>query len=151
MRPASPAENVTILGISTADISRLGGTWPPDGTRTIAARSVPPATSTIKGANSLSEEDLMQKRRERLQEYLSTASSRPPSAPTRFLHWPPASKKRTPVWSVALTSVLTEQDIERVNELRPLRLKALTEGNKAAFRAYSNELYALTGKHGYTA
>lgn len=151
MRPALPAEKETILGICIADILRLGGTWPPAGTKTIAVPNVQRATSITKGANTCLEEDLMRKSRARLQEYLSCRKDRPPSPPTRFLDWPPNSKSRTPVWSVTLTNVLSEADVARVNELRPMRIMALVEGHRASFRAYSNELHALTGKHGYTA
>lgn len=150
-QPALPAEKETILGISIAGILHLGGTWPPDGTKTIAVPSARPVTSTIKDANSCSEEDLMRKSRARLQEYLSCPNNKQQSPPTLFLDWPPNSKSRMPVWSVTLTTVLSEADVTRVNELRPMRINALVEGKRAAFRAYSNELHALTGKHGYTA
>lgn len=93
----------------------------------------------------------MRRSRERLAAYLNCRNNKPPLQPTIFLDWPPNSKSRTPVWSVTLTCVLSEADVARVNELRPLRLMALVEGKRAAFRAYSNELHALTGKHGYTA
>lgn len=149
--PALHAEKGTILGICIADILRLGGTWPPGGTKTTAVHNARRATSTIKDVNSCSEEDLMRKSRERLRAYLHCRKHRPPSPPTLFLDWPPNSKSRTPVWSVTLTCVLSEADVARVNELRPKRLMALVEGKRAAFRAYSNELHALTGKHGYTA
>lgn len=149
--PVSHAEKETILGISIAGILRLGGTWPPDGTKTIPASNVPVVTSSIKDANLYSEEDLMQRSQARLKEYMSSAKDRPPSAPTTYCDWPPNSKSRTPVWSVQLTNALSEQDIQRVNTLRPLRLAALVEGKKHAYRMYSNELYALTGKQGYKA
>lgn len=51
-------------------------------------------------------------------------------------------------WS---TGAMTEQDVARIDMLRPLRVQALAEGRKGAYRAYSKELFELTNHFGYTA
>jgi len=60
---ATPAESVTMLGISKRDILHLGGIWPPVGTtpRTDTATcnvSALPAICTTKGVSGLSVDDL---------------------------------------------------------------------------------------------
>jgi len=60
---ATPAESVTMLGISKQDILRLGGIWPPVGTtqRTDTETSnvsALPAICTTKGVSGLSVDDL---------------------------------------------------------------------------------------------
>jgi len=146
-----PVTESTILGISTAVISHLGGTWPPDGTRTIAARSVLPATSTIKDVNSFLASGLMKKNRAKQPESTSAALIPQSWVPPTSSGWPFSSKKRIAIWSNAPTPPMTEEDITRLHNLRAERIAALLERRKKAFRTTSNELYMLTGNYGYKA
>ena len=53
-RGAGRADELTMLGISIADILRLGGTWPPAGAKRIQDPSARSATSTDKASSTSS-------------------------------------------------------------------------------------------------
>ena len=152
---ATPAESVTMLGISKQDILRLGGTWPPVGTtpRTDTATSSAsalPAICTTKGVSGLSVDDLtklskaelrklceIQNRLDRM-EWQSCVSS---PITTR-------EKSRDSFWR-NLPSMSEEIKQKHITELREERRRILladhTTQYTARMRRVEERLYALTG------
>ena len=65
-------------------------------------------------------------------------------------HEPKNMQSETSGLSALSIADLTEADIRRISELRPLRWAALRAKNRGLTKAYSKELHALTKHHGYT-
>ena len=152
---ATPAESVTMLGISKQDILRLGGIWPPVGTtqRTdtgTSSVSALPAICTTKGVSGLSVDDLtklskdelkrlceIQNRLDRM-EWQSCVSS---PITTR-------EKSKDSFWR-NLPSMSEEIKQRHITELRDARRRILladhTTQYTARMRKVEEKLFALTG------
>lgn len=146
---ATRAAKKTILGLSIADISSLGGIWPPDGTKTTAEYNAPPATSSARASSTDSGVDWILRTKAWLTECYGSPSG---SGHTRL----PSSNNSPVCTESAVQSTssgqrpwLTPQDVERVAYLRKARRKAMAANRFRAARAYSLELYELTHHHGY--
>lgn len=152
---ATPAESVTMLGISKQDILRLGGIWPPVGTTPRTATetlcpSVLPVICTTKGVSGLSVEDLtklskaelkrlceIQNRLDRM-EWQSCVSS--PTITNQ--------SARDSFWR-NLPSMSEEIKQKHITDLREERRRILladhTTQYTARMRRVEERLYALTG------
>lgn len=152
---ATPAESVTMLGISKQDILRLGGIWPPVGTtpRTDTETSkynALPAICTSRGVSGLSVDDLTKlskaelKRLCEIQDRLDrTEWQSCDSLPTITRH-----RSRDSFWR-NLPSMSEEIKQRHINELREERRRVLladhTTQYTARMRKVEEKLYALTG------
>ena len=152
---ATPAESVTMLGVSKQDILRLGGIWPPVGTtqRTDTATSsvsALPAICTTKGVSGLSVDDLtklskdelrrlceIQNRLDRM-EWQSCVSS---PITTR-------EKSKDSFWR-NLPSMSEEIKQKHITELRGERRRILAAEHTSHYSAQmarvNRKLFALTG------
>ena len=152
---ATPAESVTMLGISKQDILRLGGIWPPVGTtqRTdtgTSNASALPAICTTKGVSGLSVDDLtklskdelkrlcdLQNRLDRM-EWQSCDSSPIITNPSA----------RDSFWR-NLPSMSEEIKQQHITDLRGERRKILAAEHTSHYSAQmarvNRKLYALTG------
>ena len=152
---ATPAESVTMLGISKRDILRLGGTWPPDGTtqRTDTETSnvsALPAICTTRGVSGLSVDDLTKLSKDELRRLCEIqnrldrmASQSCDSSPIT------TSRRRKDSFWRNLPSMSEEIKQRHITALREERRRILladhTTQYTARMRRVEEKLYALTG------
>lgn len=157
---ALPVTHVTTLGISIADILQAGGTWLPDGTtqRTVLEthnRNALPAICTTKDGSGISVKDLTAlsvaelKRlcdEQRINDLIKSQSLE--TCAIDISERLPASAIRR------LQSYNGQQRRKRINKLRRWLNRLYHEHNTKSQsinqrKAYRDELYILTGIHGY--
>jgi len=152
---ATPAESVTMLGISKQDILRLGGIWPPVGTtqRTDTATSnasVLPAICTTKGVSGLSVDDLTKLSKEELRRLCEIQNRLDRMESQSCVSSPITTKPKSndSFWR-NLPSMSEEIKQQHITELRDARRKLLladhTTQYTARMRRVEERLYALTG------
>ena len=150
----TPAESVTMLGISKQDISRLGGIWPPVGTtqRTdmgTSKCSVLPAICTNKDGSGISVEDLTKLSVDELRalcgnrEYLGAMESQScENAQTTTNH------KQNDSFYRSLQSMSEKEKQRLISELREERRNLLLHEHGSKYndrvRRCQRKLYALT-------
>ena len=154
---ALPADHVTMLGISIADISRLGGIWPPVGTtpRTVTetvCRSAPNAICSTKDGNGISVDDLTNMNPAELRRLCERQDA------SERMEWKNSGKCFTvtvPLQNArfieSLPSLSDRQKSQLIHELREKRRRMLyAAGNHAEDRRkIGQRLYILTGHTGY--
>ena len=157
---ATPAESVTMLGISKRDILRLGGIWPPVGTtqQTVTAISnvnALPAICTTKDGSGISVDDLTKLSAVELKRLCELRNARD------RMEWRNSGNsltvtksKRTPNWQQSLPSLTDQQREKLIHELRDERRKLLLKVNYDSWdtnrlRRIGFKLYVLTGHLAY--
>ena len=160
MPNALPVTHVTMLDISIADILQAGGTWPPDGTtqRTVLEthnRNALPAICTTKDGSGISVKDLTAlsvaelKRLCDAQKINDRIDSQSLETCTIDI------SERLPASAIKrLQSYNGQQRRKRINKLRRWLDRLYHEHNTKSQsinqrKAYRDELYILTGIHGY--
>ena len=152
---ATPAENVTMLGISKQDILHLGGIWPPVGTtqRTgtaMSSASVLPAICTTKGVSGLSVNDLTKLSKAELRRSceIQNRLDRMEWQSCDSLPTITNANARDSFWR-NLPSMSEEIKQRHIAELRGERRRILlaehTSQYNARIRRVNAKLYALTG------
>jgi len=152
---ATPAESVTMLGISKQDISRLGGIWPPVGTtqRTVTAmssRNAWPAICTNRGVSGLSVDDLTKLSKDELRRLCEIQDRLDRMEWQNCVSSPITTKQKSndSFWR-NLPSMSEEIKQRHITELRDARRKLLladhTTQYTARMRKVEEKLYALTG------
>lgn len=152
---ATPAESVTMLGISKRDILRLGGTWPPDGTtqrmdtETSNVNALP-AICTTKGVSGLSVDDLTKLSKDELRR-LCEIQNRLDRMEWQSCDSSPITtkqKSKDSFWR-NLPSMSEEIKQRHITELRDARRKLLLADHTTQYTAHmrkvEEKLYALTG------
>ena len=152
---ATPAESVTMLGISKQDILRLGGIWPPVGTtqRTDTGTSnvnAWPVICTTKGVSGLSVDDLTKLSKDELRRLCEIQNRLDRMAWQSCVSSPITTRQKSndSFWR-NLPSMSEEIKQQHINELRDARRKLLladhTTQYTARMRRVEEKLYALTG------
>lgn len=152
---AGHADDVTMLGISKQDISRLGGIWPPVGTtpRTdtgTSSVSALPVICTTKGVSGLSVDDLTKLSKDELKRLCEIQNRLDRMEWQSCDSWPTITKhkSRDSFWR-NLPSMSEEIKQKHITELREERRRILladhTTQYTARMRRVEERLYALTG------
>jgi len=152
---ATPAESVTMLGISKQDILRLGGIWPPVGTtqRTdtgTSSVSALPAICTTKGVSGLSVDDLTKLSKDELRRLceIQNRLDRMEWQSCVSLQITTNQKRKDSFWR-NLPSMSEEIKQRHITELRDARRRILladhTTQYTARMRKVEEKLFALTG------
>ena len=158
MPSAIPVTHVTMLGISIAGILQAGGTWPPVGTiqRTASVtqrRSAMPAICTTKDGNGITVSDLTNLNKEELQALCERQHARESMEWKSLGHCLTAtSLNLSESLHRSLRSLSDQQREERIHYLRNNKHELLRDKVKSYSRKLlnvTNELYILTGHHGY--
>jgi len=156
LQNAGRAEHVTMLGISTQDISHLGGIWPPAGTteRTEPAtscHSALPAICTTKDGSGISVDDLTKLSADELKRLCEMRNARD------RMEWRNSGNylsdtrwKLPPTWYRNLPSLTDQQREKFIHELREERRKLLHKVKTDSYdylklRKIGMQLYAVTG------
>lgn len=157
---ASPVTHVSTLGISIAAILQAGGTWPPVGTTqptesVTQPRSALPAICTTKDGSGISVKDLTALSVDELKR-LCNLQRINEVIPLQNLEdcSIDISERLTPCAMQRLQSYDDQQKRRRVNKLRRKLDVLYHEHNSKSQsifirKAYRDELYLLTGMHGY--
>jgi hypothetical protein len=157
MPSALPAEHVTMLGISIADILQAGGTWPPVGTipRTATGTVCPSAPSVIcstKDGNGISVDDLTSMSPAALRRLCERHNA------SERMNWKNSGKCYSVTvpsdnvkWIASLPSLSDRQKQKLIHDLRNKRRRMLHAANSSTTqRAKVNQqLYILTGHKAY--
>jgi len=148
-RGAGRADELTILGISTADILRLGGTWPPVGTKTTSDRSASPAICTTKDSSTSTEPSSTRSDQDLPTTFCTEPSEAPNWTETASVNgqdfWPSGMHG----WSQRSMRAMKPTTLQTIQRLRRLRHIALAQGNDTVARKAKFALWELTGKPGY--
>lgn len=148
-RGAGRADELTILGISTADILRLGGIWPPVGAKRIQDPSAGRAICTTKDSNTFSEPGSTRCDQDLPTTFCTEPSEAPNWTKTDSVNghdfWPSGMHG----WSQRSMRAMKPTTLQTIQRLRRLRHIALAQGNDTVARKAKFALWELTGKPGY--
>ncbi len=158
MPSAIPVTHVTMLGISIAGILQAGGTWPPVGTiqRTASVtqhHNALPAICMTKDGNGISVKGLTALSPEKLKLLCKRQHARESMEWKSLGHCLTAtSPNLSDSLHRSLRSLSDQQREERIHYLRNNKHELLRDKVKSYSRKLlnvTNELYILTGHHGY--
>ena len=149
-RGAGRADELTILGISTADILRLGGTWPPVGAKRIQDPSARSATSTDKASSTSSAPSSIRSEKDLPTTFYAELDREDQSMKSNFFGqehdcWPSGTNG----WSKRSMHGMSAHTLKTIQRLRRLRHIALAKGDDRAAAKAKLALWELTGKAGY--
>ena len=154
---ALPADHVTMLGISIADILQAGGTWPPVGTtpRTAtvtACHNVPSVICSTKGGNGILVDDLTSMNPAELRRLCERHSA------SERMNWKNSGKCYSVTvpsdnvkWIANLPSLSDRQKQKLIHDLRNKRRRMLHAANSSTTQRnkVNQQLYILTGHKAY--
>ena len=149
-RGAGRAEELTILGISTADILRLGGTWPPVGAKRIQDPSARSATSTDKASSTSLAPSSIESVKDLPTTFYAELDREDQNTKSNFYGqehdcWPSGTNG----WSKQSMHGMSAHTLKTIQRLRRLRHIALAKGDDHAAAKAKLALWELTGKAGY--
>jgi len=149
-RGAGRAEELTMLGISTADILRLGGTWPPVGAKRTHAPSVPNAICTDRESSTYSGPSSTTRGKDSPTTLCAEHDREVQSTRSNYFEqeqdcWPSG----TSGWSKQSMHGMSAHTLKTIQQLRRLRHIALERKDDKAANKAKLALWELTGKPGY--
>jgi len=149
-RGAGRADELTILGLSIADILLLGGTWPPVGAKKIQDPNVRSATSTVRASSTSSAPNSTKSATDLPTTFYAELEREGPSMKSNFYgqeqdFWPSG----TSGWSKQSMHGMSAHTLKTIQQLRRLRHIALEQGDDRAANKAKLALWELTGKAGY--
>ena len=157
---ALPVTHVTMLGISIAGILQAGGTWPPVGTTqptesVTQPRNALPAICTTKDGSGISVNELTALSAEELQRLCDSQKITDRIQLQNLENCTIDIKER--LTTSAMKRLQSYDDQQKLNRIRKIRrkleelYKQHNSKSQSIFirKAYRDELYILTGYHGY--